>query len=97
MEQTITLRLEVEREDDVYVASCPDLDISSYGDTVENAYSHLKDAITLYLDTIEEDGERERIFQERGITVEDRLGSDYNVTVHPGVFVTVSRFQVGAA
>lgn len=97
MERTITLRLEVEREDDAYVAHCPDLDISSYGDSVDDAFAHLRDAITLYLDTIEEDGERERVFRERGITVDERRGGDFSVTVHPGVFVTVGQFHVGAA
>jgi len=68
MERMITLTLEVEREDDQYLSLCPELDLASYGDTVEDALSHLKDAVLLYLDTIEQDGERERIFRERGIT-----------------------------
>ena len=65
MGQTITLTLEVEREDDQYVSLCPELDVSSYGDTVEDALQHLRDAIALYLETIEQDGELERIFRER--------------------------------
>ena len=93
----VTLRLEAEREDDLYVANCPDLDISSYGDTVEDAFAHLNDAILLYLDTIEADGERDRIFRERGITIEERLEANYRVDLHPGVIATVSRFPVGAA
>lgn len=97
VQKTVTLRLEVEREDDLYVALCPELDISSYGDTVEDAVAHLKDAIVLYLDTIEQDGERERIFRERGITIEDQAETDYRATLHPDVFATVGRFAVGAA
>lgn len=97
MEQRITLRLEAEREDDLYVANCPALDISSYGDTVEEAFAHLKNAIFLYLDTIEEDGERERIFRERGIKIDERLETNYEITVHPDVIATVSRFTVGVA
>jgi predicted RNase H-like HicB family nuclease len=97
MQKTVTLRLEAEREDDLYVALCPELDVSSYGDTVEDAVAHLKDAIILYLNTIEQDGERERIFRERGIKVEDRLEADYRATLHPDVFATVGRFPIGAA
>lgn len=97
MEQVVTLRFEAEREDDLYVAHCPDLDISSYGDTIEDAFARLQDAVSLYLETIEEDGERERIFRERGISVEGRPHDSYVVNVHPGVFATVSRFTVGAA
>ena len=97
MQKMVTLRLEVEREDDVYVAHCPELDVSSYGDTVEDAFDHLKDAIVLYLDTIEQDGERERIFRDRGISLEDRLGTSYHATLQPDVYATVRRFPVGAA
>jgi len=93
----VTLRLEVEREEDLYVAHCPELDISSYGDTVEDAFDHLKDAIVLYLDTIEQNGERERIFRERGISVEDRVETSYRTTLSPDVYATVGRFPVGAA
>jgi predicted RNase H-like HicB family nuclease len=96
MERTITLTLEVEREDDRYVSLCPELDVSSYGDSVEDAIAHLKDAVRLYLDTIEADGERERIFQERGIEIEARLTAGYRTTLHPGVLATVARFPIGA-
>lgn len=72
MEKAITLRLEAEREDDLYVAHCPDLDVSSYGDTIEDAFAHLEQAILLYLDTIEEDGDRERVFAERGLGIVSR-------------------------
>ena len=97
MDKMIALRLEAVREDDLFVATCPELDISSYGETVEDAFAHLKHAVLLYLDTIEEDGERDRIFRERGIVIEDRRATDYQTTVHPEVFATVSRFRVGAA
>lgn len=73
MEQMITLTLEVEREEDQYVSLCPELDVASYGDTVEDALAHLKDAkdaVLLYLDTIERDGERGRVFRERSIKID---------------------------
>ena len=97
MERTIALHLEVEREDDLYVANCPALDLSSYGDTVDDAVAHLKDAIALYLETIAQDGELERVLAERGIAIEPPLTVNYRVTVHPGVFATVGRFPVGVA
>lgn len=95
MRKTITLTLEVEREDDQYVALCPELDVASYGDSVEDAIEHLKDAVSLYLDSIEQDGERPRVFQERGIKIDERAETDYKVSVHPGVIATVARFSVG--
>lgn len=97
MEKVITVTLQVEREDDQYVSLCPELDIASYGDTVEEALAHLGNAVSLYLTTIEEDGEREHVFRERGIEIEDRLETDYKVSVHPGLMATVGRFPVGTA
>ncbi|MFT4153237.1 type II toxin-antitoxin system HicB family antitoxin [Parafilimonas sp.] len=40
----------IEKENDGFVASCPELDIASQGDTVEDAKSNLKEAIELFLE-----------------------------------------------
>ena len=39
----------IEREDDGYVALCPELDIASQGDSVEEARTNLAEAIELFL------------------------------------------------
>jgi predicted RNase H-like HicB family nuclease len=41
----------IEREDDVYVALCPELDIASQGDTVEAAKKNLIEALELFFET----------------------------------------------
>jgi predicted RNase H-like HicB family nuclease len=41
----------IEREDDAYVAHCPELDIASQGDTVAVARANLAEAIELFLET----------------------------------------------
>ncbi|MHC4974690.1 MAG: type II toxin-antitoxin system HicB family antitoxin [Planctomycetota bacterium] len=41
----------IEREGDGYVALCPELDIASQGDTVENARANLVEALTLFFET----------------------------------------------
>ena len=38
------------RESDMYVSWCPDLDIASQGETVEEALNDLKEAIELYFE-----------------------------------------------
>jgi predicted RNase H-like HicB family nuclease len=43
----------IEREGDGYVAICPEFDIASQGDTVEEARSNLTDALTLFFETAE--------------------------------------------
>ena len=41
----------IEREGDGYVSLCPELDIASQGNTVEEAKSNLVEAISFFLET----------------------------------------------
>ena len=41
----------IEREDDVYVALCPELDLASQGDTVETARKNLIEALALFFES----------------------------------------------
>ena len=49
--KTLQLTALLEREDDGYVALCPELDVASQGDTVEEARANLKEAVELFLET----------------------------------------------
>lgn len=51
MARTRKLTAIIEREDDGYVALCPELDIASQGSTVEEARTNLVEALTLFLET----------------------------------------------
>ena len=50
MSQIRQLTAIIEREDDGYVALCPELDIASQGDTVEEARRNLTEAVTLFFE-----------------------------------------------
>jgi predicted RNase H-like HicB family nuclease len=41
----------IEREDDGFVALCPELDIASQGSTIEEARANLVEALTLFFET----------------------------------------------
>jgi len=41
----------IEKEGDGYVALCPELDIASQGDTVEEARANLQEALVLFYET----------------------------------------------
>jgi len=41
----------LERDDDWYVALCPELDIASQGETLEEARNNLAEAIELFLES----------------------------------------------
>jgi predicted RNase H-like HicB family nuclease len=51
MPRTVRLTAVIEREGDVYVATCPELDIASHGDTVEDARRYLIEAVEGWLET----------------------------------------------
>jgi len=52
----------IEREGDGYVALCPQLDIASQGDTIEEARTNLTEALTLFFETADA-SEIDRRFQ----------------------------------
>jgi len=41
----------IEREGDCYVALCPELDVASQGETIEDARKNLQEAVELFLET----------------------------------------------
>ena len=51
MKCTHLLTAIIEREGDGYVALCPELDIASQGDTVEEARRNLTEALELFEET----------------------------------------------
>ena len=52
----------VERERDGFVALCPEVDVASQGDSVEEARENLEEALALFFETVSEE-EVERRFQ----------------------------------
>jgi len=58
----------IEREDNMYVALCPELDIASQGETVEKARMNLKEAIELFFETASQQEIRERLHDEVFVT-----------------------------
>lgn len=51
MKTTRRLTAIIEREDDAFVALCPELDIASQGDTVESARKNLIEALELFFES----------------------------------------------
>ena len=53
-----------------WLAECPELGTATFGRSLSEADSRLKEEIKLHLDTLEEVGETQRFFDENGITVQ---------------------------
>lgn len=56
------------REDDGFVALCPELDVASQGDTVEEAKMNLKEAVELFFECASDEEVRERLSSEAYIS-----------------------------
>jgi predicted RNase H-like HicB family nuclease len=54
----------LEKEDDGFVSLCPELDIASQGDSVEEAKANLKEAVELFFETAAESEISERLHEE---------------------------------
>ena len=50
MENSTKLTVIIWKEVDQYVSLCPEIDVSSFGDTKEEAEKNLKEAIELYFE-----------------------------------------------
>lgn len=58
----------IEREGDGFVALCPELDVASQGDTVDDARKNLKEALELFFETASSDEIKERLHEEVYVT-----------------------------
>jgi predicted RNase H-like HicB family nuclease len=61
-------------EGDTYVAYCPELDVSSCGDTVDDARAHLRTAVRLFLEEAERMGTLDQVLEEAGYTADGKGG-----------------------
>ena len=50
----------IDREDDIYVALCPEFDIASQGGSIEDALGNLREAVDLFLQSADSREIRER-------------------------------------
>lgn len=54
MKSTRRLNAFIRREGDGYVSLCPELDVASQGDTVEQARTNLAEAVRLFLEAADQ-------------------------------------------
>jgi predicted RNase H-like HicB family nuclease len=58
----------IEREGNRYVALCPEVDIASQGDTIEQARDNLKEALELFMETASPDEINRRLHDDIFVT-----------------------------
>ena len=67
MKKTIFTAI-VEKEGDMYVAICSELDVASQGKTIEESKKNLKEAVELFLECADPKEVKERLHEEVFIT-----------------------------
>ena len=95
----VTLTGFVEKEDSQFVSYCRELGTSSCGDTVEDAFENLGDAIDVHIDALIETGELSRVLRERHIRIDIEPGfeDELSVRVPPGKISTTYQRTVPVA
>ena len=58
----------IEREGNGYVALCPELDVASQGDTIEQARKNLMEAVELFLESASHEEVNQRLHGEIYVT-----------------------------
>jgi predicted RNase H-like HicB family nuclease len=61
MQSPLRLTAIIEREDDGFVALCPELDVVSQGSSIEDARASLIEALTLFFEAAPEEEVRRRM------------------------------------
>jgi predicted RNase H-like HicB family nuclease len=62
----LSIRIEIFKEDDVYVALSPELNVSSFGETIDEAKESIKEAIEAFLEECREMGTLDEVLEESG-------------------------------
>jgi len=70
MKKDIILRIEIVREGDLFVGICPDLQISSFGETIEEARRSVREAVEAFIEECESMGTLDEVLEEAGFTQE---------------------------
>ena len=64
----LSVKVEIFKEGDVYVALVPELNVSSFGKTVEEATVSIKEAVEAFIEECQEMGTLEEVLEEAGFS-----------------------------
>ncbi len=69
MQGYISLSIEFAYEDDQWIAICPELGLAMQDDHLAQCQKDLEEAIDLFLQSLDEEGDRDEFFKEHGIVL----------------------------
>lgn len=65
----LTCNVDPDEEMGGYVSRCPVLGVASQGETIDEAEDNIREAVCMYLSSIDEDGELDCVFAKHGLKV----------------------------
>jgi len=68
----LKIKIEVFKEDDLYVALCPLLNVSSFGESIDEAKKALVEAVEAFIEECSEMGTLDEVLEESGFTRKDQ-------------------------
>ena len=71
MAKELILTMIVRKEREKYSSWCPELDVASQGDTIEEARRNLQEAVELHVETMVQEGELNQLLSTIGLTQRD--------------------------
>ena len=69
----VKFHAEIFREGDLYVELCPELNISSFGETIKEAKKSLHEAVGAFVEECETMGTLEEVMEEAGFIKQDDI------------------------
>lgn len=73
MLNNIQVKCEIFQEEDLYVGICPELNVSSFGETIEETKASLQEALIAFLEECEEMNTLQEVLQEAGFIQENNV------------------------
>lgn len=69
----LSVRIEIFKEGDLYVALSPELNVSSFGETIDEAKQSIQEALEAFIEECERMGTLEEVLEEAGFAkINDR-------------------------
>ena len=87
----------IKKGEGCFVATCPDFDITTQGKSIEEANENLKEAVILYLETLDQLGIRDKIFKKRKINIykpKEKIKIDITPSSNNEPFITTQSISL---
>ena len=87
--QQLNIKVEIFKEDDIYVALCPSLNVSSFGESIEEAKKSLVEALEIFIEECSEMGTLDQVLEESGFTRDNQTWKPRETVIEERVALAI--------